>query len=179
MLQWVVLLFCIFGFCYYSLKVCLIIAFCLYNNIYFQLVFFLYFLTSFVLCFNLGSKICEFINPFKPWKKKVKVEKMFVVPTAATFIRNNCPLFSADCTGKFVSTPFCPTGIKMAVHIKTLQTDRVATSVYTWTEWHSTRLTLQSNTHLPVVQTTKNTRGVLDQRLLNLTLLDNNDRKFP
>jgi hypothetical protein len=35
MLQWVVLMFCIFGFYYYSLKVCLIIVFCLHNNIYF------------------------------------------------------------------------------------------------------------------------------------------------
>lgn len=31
---------------------------------------------------------------------------------------------------------------------------------------------------LPVVQTKKNTRGVSDQRLLDLTLLDNNDRNF-
>ena len=38
MLQWVVLLFCIFGFCYYSLKVCLITVFCLHNSICFQLV---------------------------------------------------------------------------------------------------------------------------------------------
>jgi len=56
----------------------------------------------------------------------------------------NCPIFSADCTGTFVSTPFCPIGIKMAVHIKTLQTDRVATSVHTWKEQQSNRLTLQS-----------------------------------
>jgi len=31
----------------------------------FSLYSFSYFLTSFVLLINLGSKICEFINPFK------------------------------------------------------------------------------------------------------------------
>jgi len=40
------------------------------------------------------------------------------------------------------------------------------------------RSALQSNTHLPVVQTTKNTRSVFDQRPLNLTFLDNKDRNF-
>jgi len=84
----------------------------------------------------------------------------------------HCPIFSADCTGTFVSTPFCPVGIKMAVHIKTLQKQIVWLHRSTHgqndslTGWH-----YKVKTHLPVVQTTKNTRGVFDQRLLDLTLL--------
>ena len=50
MLQRVVLWFCIFGFCYYSLKVCLIIVFCLHSNIYFQLVFFFLICSLLLLC---------------------------------------------------------------------------------------------------------------------------------
>ena len=65
MLQWVVLLFCIFEYYYYNLEVCLIIVFYVHNNIYFQLYSFPFFLTYFVLRINLSSKICKFINAFK------------------------------------------------------------------------------------------------------------------